>query len=230
MNEERAKNWPLEDKMRIYRRRDNRYEKEKKEYDTKKVLKVLKECGYLKPIHHGDYLTYASTIYQEDIAELESLENNPLLCTRLKINKKEFKPNYKFVFYADCETSTGKIHAEYNICFVRSDGKCRCQIFGEDCVRKFLDRMPNRSLVYFHNLSYTINFIINKLDRVDRPIIKQGRTLSIKTFYKGKKIVFKESYSIIASKLKDFPTMFKVESGEKEVFPYQYYSSELLED
>jgi hypothetical protein len=90
--------------------------------------------------------------------------------------------------------------------------------------------MPNRSLVYFHNLSDDINFSINKLDRVDRPIIKQGRTLSINGVYRGKNIVFKDSYSIITSKLKDFPRMFKLESGEKEVFPYQYYSSELLED
>jgi hypothetical protein len=90
--------------------------------------------------------------------------------------------------------------------------------------------MPNRSLVYFHSLSYDFNFIINKLERVDRPIIKQGRTLSINGVYRGKSIVFKDSYSIITSKLKDFPRMFKLESGEKEVFPYQYYSSELLED
>jgi hypothetical protein len=88
--------------------------------------------------------------------------------------------------------------------------------------------MPGDSLIYFHNLSYDINFIVNKLDRISNPIIKNGRTMSLNGMFKGKKFVFKDSYSIIPSRLKEFPRMFKLESGATEVFSYQYYSSELL--
>jgi hypothetical protein len=42
--------------------------------------------------------------------------------------------------------------------------------------------------------------------------------------------MFKDSYSIIPTRLKEFPRMFKLESGDKEVFPYTYYSSELLKN
>jgi hypothetical protein len=134
----------------------------KKDFSISKVIKTLRECEYLKPIHHGDYLTYASSLYQENLEELQSLEYDPELCTRLKLEKKDFKLHVRQVFYADCESSTGGFHAEYNICFVRADGKCRIQIFGRDCVKNFLERMPNDSLIYFHNLSYDINFIVKK--------------------------------------------------------------------
>jgi hypothetical protein len=52
--------------------------------------------------------------------------------------------------------------------------------------------------------------------------------MSLTGYFKGKKFVFKDSYLIIPSRLKEFPMMFQLESGDKEVFPYQYYSSELL--
>jgi hypothetical protein len=169
-------------------------------------------------------------MYKENLEEIASLEYDPLLCTKLKANKEIFNYRYRYVFYADCKSSTDGTHEVYNICFVRAYGKCRVQIFGRNCFADFLRRMPDKCLVYFHNLSYDINFIINKLDNVYRPIIKQGRTLSIGGMFQGKKIVFKDSYSIITSRLKEFPRMFKLESGEKEVFPYQYYSSELLKN
>jgi hypothetical protein len=232
MKNEKIKNWSLKEKQLIckYDSRRDEYSSRmlKTSYSVKMIIKTLKKCGYLKPIHHGDYLTYASTLYQEDLEEIESLEYDPLLCTKAKLTKKNFRVKYRNVFYADCESSTDSFHTEYNICFVRADGKCRIQIFGKDCVKSFLERIPNDSLIYFHNLSYDINFIVNKLDRISNPIIKNGRTMSLNGIFKGKKLIFKDSYSIIPSRLKEFPRMFKLESGDKEVFPYQYYSSELL--
>jgi hypothetical protein len=82
--------------------------------------------------------------------------------------------------------------------------------------------MPTESLIYFHNLSYEISFIVKKLDRVSNPINKNGRTMSLNGVFQGKKFTFKDSYSIIPSKLRDFPRMLKLESGEKEEFPYSY--------
>jgi hypothetical protein len=232
MSDEKLKNWTLEEKQLIHKyvQKKGVYEKEFKKYDIKKVIDKLKKHNYLQPIHHGDYLTYASVLYQEKLEEMESLEYDPLYCCRLKADRKNFEKKYKYVFFADWESSTDGTHSEYCICFIRSDGKCRCQIFGRDCVTNFLERIPSNCLVYFHNLSYDINFIVNKLDEVYSPIIKNGRTMSLNGIYKKKKIVFKDSYSIISSRLKEFPRMFKLESGEKEVFPYQYYSSELLKN
>jgi hypothetical protein len=52
--------------------------------------------------------------------------------------------------------------------------------------------------------------------------------VSLRGIFKGKKFIFKDSYSIIPSRLKDFSRMFKLESGVKEVFPSQNYSCNLL--
>jgi hypothetical protein len=230
MNDERAQLMSFEDQQLIYRFKESRgnFEKQNRTYDVRKVIKALHKCGYFVPLHHGDYLTYASTLYQETLEPLQNLKYDPLLCTRVKMNMKPFVHRYRYIFYADTETCTDQIHQEYNICFIRNDGKCRCQIFGLNCVTEFLERMPHESLIYFHNLSYDINFIVNKLTRCFPPIIKNGRTFELSGLYKGKKLTFKDSFAIINRPLRDFPAMFKLDSGEKEVFPETYYNSELV--
>ena len=48
--------------------------------------------------------------------------------------------------------------------------------------------------------------------------------------YCGKKIIFKDSLSLINMKLSKFPSAFKLDSGEKEMFPYKYYTFKLLRE
>ncbi|KAI5484952.1 organellar and viral DNA polymerase type B, partial [Trichomonas vaginalis G3] len=52
--------------------------------------------------------------------------------------------------------------------------------------------------------------------------------MQITGLYKGRAIIIKDSYSVINKKLKLFPAMFNLQTGPKEVFPYNYYSSVLL--
>ena len=52
--------------------------------------------------------------------------------------------------------------------------------------------------------------------------------MSQKILYKGKNIVFKDSYSILTMKLERFPNAFKLNSGKKEMFPYNYYTFKRL--
>ena len=46
--------------------------------------------------------------------------------------------------------------------------------------------------------------------------------------YKKKLITFKDSLSLIPMKLESFPSVFKLSSGQKEMFPYKYYTFERL--
>ena len=95
--------------------------------------------------------------------------------------------------------------------------------------KEFLEVLPDKSLIYFHNLSYDINFIVKELNTVKgTPIIKGSRTMTLNGSYKGKTLYFKDSYAIISKPLKMFPEMFKLKTGPKEVFPYTYYTSTLL--
>ena len=129
------------------------------------------------------------------------------------------------IYYFDFESSTDGIHKPYCLCYTNEAG-IEGSYYGSDCAKKFLDMLPTNSLCYAHNLSYDICFIISHLDRIcDNPIIKNGKTMSLTGVYHRKIMLFKDTYSIISTKLSKFPSMFHLETGRKEVFPYNYYNS-----
>ena len=134
--------------------------------------------------------------------------------------------NRKEIVYADFECSTDGVHKAYCICWMNANGKDGF-FYGENVAARFLDSMNDGSLIYFHNLAYDINFIVNVLDKVnDNAIIRNGRVMQMDGTYKMKRLQFKDSFSIISKKLSLFPEMFKLNSGVKEAFPYGYYTSE----
>lgn len=133
--------------------------------------------------------------------------------------------NREHVYYFDFECSTDGIHKPYCLCYANEQG-IEGSYYGSDCAKHFLDMVPNNSLCYAHNLSYDICFIISLLDRVcDNPIIKDGKTMSLTGVYHRKMLLFKDTFAIISTKLSRFPSMFHLETGRKEVFPYNYYTS-----
>lgn len=132
-----------------------------------------------------------------------------------------------FVWYFDFEASTnGTKHVPYCVCLSNSTGSISKSFYGKGCSRKLLDFLPNHSLAYAHNLTYDINFIIDLLDAVyEKSIIKGTKYYMIQGIYKSKTLTFKDTYCMIPKPLKLFPTMFKLDSGRKECFPYDYYQS-----
>ena len=147
------------------------------------------------------------------------------MISKMSNNKFELK----HICYADFEASTdGYKHEAYCVCY-NLDGIDK-SYYGHNCAINFLKSLPTNTLVYFHNLSYDITFIIDHMYVVyDNPIIKQNRTISLIGQFKVSSnlittIAFKDSYSIIPAPLKRFPIMFHLDSGRKEVFPYDYYT------
>jgi len=132
--------------------------------------------------------------------------------------------------FADFECSTDGVHKPYCVCWQHEDGRDGWY-YGENVAEKFLEIMMDGSLIWFHNLAYDINFIIGHLDRVyDNSIIRNGRVMQMMGVYKGKRLLFKDSYSIISKGLAEFPRMFKLNSGVKEAYPYDYYSSDRVNE
>ena len=146
--------------------------------------------------------------------------------TYIQLTKK-FKRDH--ICYADLDTSVDEEHHKaYCICF-SLDGVDK-YYYGHNCAMIFLKAISTNTLIYFHNLSYDITFIINHLTSImNNPIIKNGRTYSliaiIKEFEVAKIFLFKNSYAIKLHPQKRFPIMFGLDSEKKEVFPYNYYSS-----
>ena len=134
------------------------------------------------------------------------------------------------VVFADFECSTDGIHKPYCVCWQYEDGRDGW-FYGSDVTIKFLAMMPDGALIYFHNLAYDINFVIGHLDSVyDNSIIRNGRVMQMVGIYHGKRLIFKDSYSIISKGLAEFPRMFKLNSGAKEAYPYEYYTSVRVND
>ena len=144
---------------------------------------------------------------------------------------------YEHVVFFDTEASTDtKLHSCYLVSFYLDNHMY--SFYGEYCIRRFLERLPNNTLAIAHNLSYDISFIIDNLTIIySEPIIKNGRVLQLRAAYRVKvyqehkwqdvinRITFKDSYAIIPKALKLFSSMFQLDSGRKEVFPYNYYNS-----
>ena len=59
-------------------------------------------------------------------------------------------------------------------------------------------------------------------------IDKGTKTMTQKIKYDKKNIIFKDSYSILTMKLSKFPSAFKLDSCQKEMFPYNYYTFDRL--
>ena len=204
------------------------------------ILKLLFEHGHFREIHYGDFAPFHTCQYKQKVAPLEKLEYNPKWCARLKepYKKNENKDaaerkkaqlfQLKKVVYADFECSTDGIHKPYNLCAMTAEGE-EFSAWGEDCAKLFLNwnEITDGTQIYFHNLSYDINFIMKHLDIIiGTPIIKSGRTLQIDGKYKGKCLRFKDSLAIISKRLEMFPEMFGLKDIQKEVFPYTFYDSE----
>ena len=134
-------------------------------------------------------------------------------------------PTFEHIVYFDFECSTdGEKHKPYLVCWSIDNVTGYC--YDKRCALRFLETLPNKSLCYAHNLTYDISFLLDHFNFIyDNPIIKSGRVLSLTASFNKKRLTFKDSYSIISKPLRDFPLMFKLETGRKEVFPYQYYDS-----
>ena len=140
------------------------------------------------------------------------------------------------VYFADTETDTsGSNHVAFCIAYAEQDElDSNFNIisqnnninfeFGNDCLDKFLDNIEDGSLVYFHNLAYDIRQF-NKFT-ISQQCSKGTKVMNAQIRHKGKTIYFKDSLSIVSMKLADFPSSFNLECGQKEMFPYKYYTFE----
>ncbi|EAX88119.1 hypothetical protein TVAG_104300 [Trichomonas vaginalis G3] len=161
--------WNIERQMKIYKKRENRFVIDStRTTPLWDILKTLRECNYFEPLSYGELFTYTTDLYKQKLAPFKDLNYTPNYCVQLKKkseSKDSDKSKQKFIpehiFFADFECSTDGVHKAFNICYDSEDGKISESIWGQNCATKFLERIPDKSLIYFHNLSYDINFILD---------------------------------------------------------------------
>ena len=228
-----AEKFKISAKNKNYVQNKARYH-EIKSYDFVKFM-----TSDLKTWSFDDLCHLKNNLYEFNTDEIKDLNN---------FTDKDFKTfeiqddketEISKIYFADTETDTsGSYHVAFCIAYAEQDEtdnnfniidehqEIKFE-FGRDCLTRFLDNIENNSLVYFHNLGYDIRqfneYIINK------ECCKNTKVMNTEIIYKGKKIYFKDTLSIVSMKLADFPKSFNLDCGQKEMFPYKYYTFENFE-
>ena len=199
------------------------------------MLKLLFRTQRFRKITMDKLLDYRSCRLQAlpiENTDYTTLYYNDKYCCE-KLARKQTKnkqKGYTKIYFADFETVTNtRVHTSFMLCYVDADNENIQTLYGKDCAEIFLEDLVDGCVVYFHNLKYDINFVINKLTSVNKIVERSNSTMIISGLYGTKKITFKDSYAIIPMKLSGFTNCFALGNDyEKEVFPYKYYNSVTL--
>lgn len=161
----------------------------------------------------------------------------------------EYKTIHSDIWFADfeaCGTATD-YHKEYACCVLNIEGTLGKKFKGWDCAEKFINWICRKSkkkeleymnkkgeveikklpiIVFYHNLSYDINFIYKiKGLRIDNRIAPNNNEIRVETDYFGRKIIFRDTLCMLPMGLGKFGNVFKIDQ-EKEVLPYDIYTEE----
>ena len=231
-----------EEKFKIVKISNGKYKQDKSKYHEIKSYEFVKfMTSDNKPWVFDDLCHLRNNLYEFNTDEIKDL-NNFSDRDFIEISKINYIPKdveISKIYFADTETDTsGPYHVAFCIAYSEQDildnefniieenQEIKFE-FGRNCLTKFLDNIENNSLVYFHNLGYDIRqfneYIINK------ECCKNTKVMNAEIIYKGKKIYFKDTLSIVSMKLADFPKSFGLNCGQKEMFPYKYYTFENFE-
>ena len=237
--EDKCKDMKQEDKFKITKINNGKYKhvstrySEIKSYDFVKFMTSDNQSWAFDDLCH-----LQNNLYEFNTIEIKDLNNftDRDFIEIAKINYIPKDVEISKIYFADTETDTsGPYHVAFCIAYAEQDEldnnfnivKEHPKIefvFGRDCLKRFLDNLENNSLVYFHNLGYDIRqfneYIINK------ECCKNTKVMNAQIIYNDKTIYFKDTLSIVSMKLADFPKSFNLDCGQKEMFPYKYYTFE----
>ena len=234
--ENNCKDITQENKFKIVKKSNGKYKQDKSMYHEMKSYDFVKFMTSDQQTWAFDDLCHLqNNLYEFNTIEIKDLNNFTDRDFKAFEAHQEPKENkITKIYFADTETDTsGPYHVAFCIAYAEQDEldenfnivKEHPKInfeFGRDCLNKFLDKIEDHSLVYFHNLGYDIRqfneYIINK------ECCKNTKVMNAEIIYNDKTIYFKDTLSIVSMKLADFPKSFNLECGEKEMFPYKYYT------
>ena len=237
--EDKCKDMKQEDKFKITKINNGKYKHVSTRYSEIKSYDFVKfMTSDNKTWSFDDLCHLKNNLYEFNTNEIYDLNN---FCDKdfKKIEPiKDKDDEISKIYFADTETDTsGPYHVAFCIAYseedetdenfniVKEHRKINFE-FGRDCLTKFLDKLENHSLVYFHNLGYDIRQFNEYI--IGQEINKGTKIMNATIFYKDKIIYFKDSLSVVSMKLADFPKSFGLDCGQKEMFPYKYYTFENL--
>ena len=253
----RAHNWSLEKCFAVVGKRKNgcwQIDPSRGHMNSLMLFKRLYEYQLIEPLMRNDEDVDLACI-QEWVPEKGSLfeDKDGKAIYRpqiLKSNIKLIAPEQKHTtekstdlkyFYADFETCSKDVEIDgskyqqevpFMVCVQSEDGLIKETFKGFDCDEQLMNFLPDGAIVYFHNLGFDGRLLMKH--GVSSNIMKGSKIISQKNIWKGKKITFKDSYSLFPQALRTFPESFKKEfqglNVQKELFPYRYYTFSKLNE
>lgn len=238
--ENKCQDMKPEDKFKIVKISNGKYKQDKSKYHEMKSYEFVKFMTSDNQTWAFDDLCHLqNNLYEFNTNEIKDLNNFTDKDFKAFEHQEPKETEISKIYFADTETDTsGPHHVAFCIAYAEQDDtdenfniiKEHPKInfeFGRNCLNKFLDKIEDHALVYFHNLGYDIRqfneYIINK------ECCKNTKVMNAEILYNEKTIYFKDTLSIVSMKLADFPKSFNLECGQKEMFPYKYYTFENFE-
>ena len=203
--------------------------------DNEKWCREVMENGWsfrcFEPLTWNDCELLKTTFINSVDDRDYELNYNDKFCTKLIEYPKKFNTEEpESYWYADFETDvSGENHKPFMCCVQSLIGIKRKQrtFKGEDCDIQFLEYLPDKACVYFHNLAYDIRMIAKY--GLKKSITKGTKVFRGEIEYNGKKIFLRDTLPILSCKLSALPYQFGfAEEVQKELFPYKYYTLERL--
>ena len=213
-----------------------------KKYNTYQFLKQLIKDGILKPMTMNDAAVINSKreVYLSTPSEIKLADFNPELFEFqqfLPQDENDFETkDCDDIFYADFECTTDGSHHQPYLCCIKKRDNCPNQrdnydilsFRGQDCVKQLMNYLFGnfkRVVVIFHNLAYDGRLV--RSDFNVEKALEKGRQIFTETFKQGsRQIKFIDSLAKIPYKLATFPKLFGIQNTVKEIFPYNYYTTQ----
>ena len=211
---------------------------------TGQVLKAMKERGLLIPIHGNDPHALTRKFYTPKILNENDLRYCSKFCKPIEPKQPPERPF--FLWFADFESTTnGETHLPYMLCAVSEQNKTfessiytttveNVESLWSKVLLSFTSFIVSNTpqdhtiAVYFHNLNYDMTFILPFIPTSQTIKITEvnNRIIGFRWFcpLTQRSIHFRDSYAMISAPLRDFGKMFGL-NIEKEIFPYNYYTT-----
>ena len=190
-----------------------------------KIINLLVKQNYLTKIDRtkGDIIYNHKT----DIISAPTVISK-IDYKKFSLPKKNKCDGYSAAFF-DFESSPFNKHTPFLVDLYIN--KKHITFEGFDCVKNFLNYIKNikNTIFYAHNLRYDFGFLFNEKYFKTRNVIKTGNSFKMVVgFFGGKKIIMKDSYSVINMPLSKFGNAFGLPI-EKDVMPYKIYTLKNIE-
>ncbi|KKP51522.1 MAG: polymerase type B, organellar and viral family protein [candidate division TM6 bacterium GW2011_GWF2_33_332] len=194
----------------------------------KLIKKIFKEGGM-----ESMKLTKEALKFIDNNGKIDEMVFDKLIAPKKLETPKEDKPKkiieFSDVYFADTEANInlreGQNHEVFLICWASRDNPQIFSANGPDCMVQFLNSVKANSLVYFHNMLYDMNFLMECPNiEIVRITEKNNMFYELVVKWYGKKIYVRDSYKHLPMGIKDLAVAFKL-GIEKELNIYRAFNT-----